>query len=328
MTGFAIQTGRRLREMTGDRRQVASVRRIVLDDGPERGVRALVFSTGGGLDFWVMSDHSMDIGPLWWRGTQLAWQHPGGFKTAALHDPYSDARTGIERALSGFLVTCGLENVRQPRQGYPLHGSLPLTPARVTGYGEDWDAENPVLFAEGEVTVAHLRKTSFRMYRRFEAPIGGRSICLTDRIENIGPEPAEMMVLYHNNFGYPMIDQGSSVSLNGTRVWQAEAQDPPVTTSATSYDVTDQKQFSAALEWPATGGRSGLKLSIKGESATLPFVQIWSDPRSYRHILSIEPSNCGRADDGTSLPGTMLDPGESWTSTQHYKFAPTAPATE
>ncbi len=42
---------RDLRPRVGDLRQSASVRRIALDDGAERGVRALAFSTGGGLDF-------------------------------------------------------------------------------------------------------------------------------------------------------------------------------------------------------------------------------------------------------------------------------------
>ncbi len=37
-------------------RQFASVRPIMLDDGPERGVRCLGFSTGGGLDFWALTD--------------------------------------------------------------------------------------------------------------------------------------------------------------------------------------------------------------------------------------------------------------------------------
>ena len=37
---------RQLRAKVGDLRQFASVRRITLDDGVERGVRALAFSNG------------------------------------------------------------------------------------------------------------------------------------------------------------------------------------------------------------------------------------------------------------------------------------------
>lgn len=38
-------------EKVADLHQLASVRRITLDEGPERGVRALSFDTGGGLAF-------------------------------------------------------------------------------------------------------------------------------------------------------------------------------------------------------------------------------------------------------------------------------------
>ncbi len=69
-----------LRPLVGDLRQVASVRRVVLDDDAERGVRALVFSTGGGLDFWVLADRSLDVGPLSLHGMPVAWQSPAGFR--------------------------------------------------------------------------------------------------------------------------------------------------------------------------------------------------------------------------------------------------------
>ena len=106
----------------------------MLDDGDEQGVRALAFCTGGGLDFWALPDHSLDIGPLWWRGRQIAWQAPTGFGHPGRRRGDAEAARGFD--LSGFLVTCGLEHIRQPIDGHPLHGRLPFTPARVTGHGE------------------------------------------------------------------------------------------------------------------------------------------------------------------------------------------------
>ncbi len=119
-----------LRSLTGDRRQVASVRRIMLDEGPERGLAALAFSTGGGLDFWVLADRALDIGPLWWRGMPVAWQSPAGFRHPSLVDPEEDGGRGFERAFSGFLMTCGLDHTRQPVDGRPMHGRLHALPAR------------------------------------------------------------------------------------------------------------------------------------------------------------------------------------------------------
>ena len=91
-------TAKDLRTRVGDLRQFASVRRIVLDDGAERGVAALAFSTGGGLDFWVLADRSLDIGPLWWRGMPVGWQSMAGFRSPHLHDPEEDGGRGYSRS--------------------------------------------------------------------------------------------------------------------------------------------------------------------------------------------------------------------------------------
>ena len=249
-------------ERVPDLRQLAAVRRITLDDGAERGVRALSFDTGGGLAFWLLADRSLDIGPLSFRGMPLAWQHPAGFVAPGLHDAQADGGTGIQRALSGFLVTCGLDNVRQPRDGLPLHGTLPLTPARVTACGEDWDRPDPLLFAEGVVTTAHMGGACFRLHRRIEAPVGGAALTLIDRVENIGPERAEMRVLYHTNFGFPMVAEDTTLHLDGAEV-QAEDRDRPTGLRRLARRRRADRKRSAVLSdlarCPAAPQRSGAR---------------------------------------------------------------------
>ena len=165
-----------MRRLVGDLRQVASVRRIVLDDGQERGVRALAMSTGGGMDFWILTDRSFDIGPVWCDGRPVAWQGANGFRSPTLHDAEADGARGFNRSFSGFLVTCGLDHVRQPDGPHPLHGRFPFTPARVVAYGEDWERDEPVLFGEGETVQSRYGGECIVLRRRIEAPIGGREI--------------------------------------------------------------------------------------------------------------------------------------------------------
>jgi hypothetical protein len=200
-----------LRDKVGDLRQIASVRRISLGDGEEHGVRALAFSTGGGLDFWALADHSLDIGPLWWRGRQIAWQAPTGFG----HPDRRRSDAAIERGfdLSGFLVTCGLEHIRQPADGHPLHGRLPFTPARLTAHGGDWRSEVPVLFCEGEVTQVHRGGEHFRLKRRIEAPVGGGRLTISDTVENLAEAPQRQASLYHFNIGFPVLRTVRSSSM-------------------------------------------------------------------------------------------------------------------
>ena len=311
-----------LKHLTGNLQQLAAVRSIILDEGPALGQRALAFSTGGGLDFWIFSDRTMDIGPLWFHGMPVAWHHPAGMLSPTLHDAHRDRETGIERALTGFLMTCGLDNVRQPQDGLPLHGTLPFTPARVTAYGEDWSAATPVLFAEGTIVSAHLGGSSFSLLRRIEAPIGGTSLEVTDTIENIGPEPGLFRILYHTNFGFPAVGAGTRVLLNGRELMQHE---PPVEGNQSRQanavcHPAGSGRFLASLERPASGQWQGIRVSLEGDARNLPYVQMWSDPRPYRNIVSIEPANCDRRSDGTSTDGMKLMPGEGWTSTLKYSF--------
>jgi hypothetical protein len=142
---------RDLRPIVGDLRQLASVRRVVFDDGAERGVRALLFSAGAGLDFSVLTDRSMDIGLVSWQGIPMSWQSPAGFAAPTLIDLEGDGGVGFNRGFSGFLITCGLNHIRFAANGEPQHGRLPFTPASVKAYGESWDADAPVLYCEGEI---------------------------------------------------------------------------------------------------------------------------------------------------------------------------------
>lgn len=324
MTALPLPARDRLRSYTGDLRQFATVRKIVLDDGPETGLRAMAFSTGGGLDFWVLSDRSLDIGPLWWRGTPVAWQHPCGYLTPALYHPNGDQGTGIERALSGFMVSCGAEHMRQPANGLPLHGNLPLTPARVTGYGENWDAAEPYLFCEGEATVSHLSMTSYRLNRRIEAPVGGTTFRVLDRIENIGLQPQDLAMLYHINFGFPAVGHSTSVEIDDTEVLAVGLPDEGATNLQPRFAchaVSGPDTARTVLKRRGNGQWPGFQAAVTTQAGRLPYVQIWADPRPGRNIVAIEPATSDRRDDGTSQSGDFLHPGEIWTSRLEFEFS-------
>ncbi|CAH1653901.1 DUF4432 family protein [Chelatococcus asaccharovorans] len=299
-----------IRMRSGDLRQFAAVRRITLDDGPERGVRALAFSTGGGLDFWVLSDRSLDIGPLWWRGLPLAWQAPAGFGSAGLHNAESDQGFGFNRSFSGFLVTCGLEHIRRPADGHPLHGRLPFTPARVTAYGEDWDRDEPVLFCEGEVVQARHDGEAFRLKRRIEAAIGGSRLTLTDRVENIGTSPSPQASLYHLNLGFPALADGTRVERNGeTLLGPLAVPDAAASRDSATTAIPDDAVAGCRVVAPSLG-QAGVGIDFTWERATLPYLQLWHDLRPGVCVLGIEPCTSARLEGGKSGRERVLAPGE------------------
>lgn len=274
-----------LRPLVGDLRQLASVRRIVLDDGPERGVRAIAFSTGGGLDFWVLADRSLDIGPLWWRGAPLAWAAPAGFRAPWLVDAESEGGRGFDRGFSGFLVTCGMTHIRQPAGGEPLHGRLPFTPARITACGEDWDGDAPLLYCEGEVVQSRYGGEALRLRRRIEAPVGGNLLRIRDTVENLAGAPTPHAMLYHFNLGYPAVRAGATVALDGADLLGPlslpETGAPPARTWPAAPRAT------CRVATPGAAG--GLELTLSFDAATLPWLQLWRDLRPSAGVLSLEP---------------------------------------
>ena len=194
-----------------------------LADGTERGLRLLEFRTGSGLRFTVVVDRAMDIAEVEFRGTSLGWHGPSGLRHPALHEPEGEGGFGWARSFTGFLVTCGLDHILGPEEvdashyGYPgirsvrhgLHGRIANIPARLTGYGEAWDGDRCILWAEGEVRQATTFGEHLALTRRIEVDLDGYEIRLTDRVTNEGFRPTPHMFFYHVNLGAPLLAKGA-----------------------------------------------------------------------------------------------------------------------
>lgn len=313
--------------LVGTLRQLASVRSVILDDGAEAGVRALCFSTGGGLDFTVMADRSLDVGLVSWRGVPLAWQSPAGFRHPSLQAANAGGRTRSDADLSGFLMTCGLESIRRSGGATPMHGSLPVTPARLTASGEDWTRSPPVLFCEGEIVQGRYGGDMLKLCRRIEAEAGGHGLVITDTVENCGPDPTVHQILYHFNLGYPAIADGTVVESGGRRVLGPLA----LPTERGPEVARCHPAGEAEARWTVTTptgtdpAAGPLRITFAFDPALLPVMQLWGDFRARCGVLSVEPCTSARTLEGGSEPGPVLQPGERRTYRLEISIAGSPP---
>jgi hypothetical protein len=204
--------------------QVAGVRLVTLGDGMGRGVRLIEFRTGTGFSFDVVVDRAFDIGRCELGGRPLAWiSNPG---TVAPWFYENDPLGWFRYWGGGMVVTCGLdhtllggedsaEDYNQPHvvptQRFPLHGRVGGLPARLIGYGERWEGDECILWAEGEVLQTAIYGEHMSLHRRVEARVGESRFTIHDDVENVGHHRTSHMLLYHCNAGFPIVDGGSEL---------------------------------------------------------------------------------------------------------------------
>ncbi len=275
-------------------RAVGSVRRMTLADGPEAGLDCVALSTGGGLDAWLLAGRSLDIGPLWWRGRQIGWMPPQGFLHPAFRRAEEEGGHGFGRMFGGALVTCGLSHIRQPANGQPLHGRLPYTPARVTLCRE----KDGLLEIEGEVAEARTGGPVLVLRRRIEAAVGGATLRIEDEVEHAGPASVPHAILYHFNFGWPLVAPGVTGTFDGVAL--------PITHQPGDPDATPSVQCVPVAEGLVRLAAPGAPpLTLRFDTAALPFLQIWHDLRPGVCVLALEPCTVGR-----DMPLPLLAPGQ------------------
>ena len=310
---------RELAERAGMLSQFAGVRLMELSDGVERGIRMLEFRTGSGLRFTALVDRALDIADCEFKGQAIGWNSPAGFRHPGLHEYEGEGGLAWARSFSGLLVTCGLDHilfmnevpadtyVYSPKQtvSHSLHGRVGTIPARLTGYGETWNGDECVLWAEGVVQQSAVFGEDLHLIRRIEADVGGNAIRISDRVVNHGFYKTPHMYCYHINVGHPVLDEGARYLAPITDVvWAAHA-GGDYRTQGVGYRTLpgpqlgfheqvwqheigaddDGKQFVALVN-----DRVGLGFEVETQKAQFPCLYEWQNLQAGQYALGIEPS--------------------------------------
>jgi len=218
--------------------------------------------------------------------------------------------------LDGFdelLCRCGLESNGAPdfdditsRLKYPLHGRIANKPARKVELTIDTDKQEIKLIGIVEETRFHFVKLA--LTSTITTKFGSTALSIHDEIENLSASPTTAQLLYHVNFGLPLLDGGSRVvapvktlvprnahAASGIKSWDSySAPEPGFEEMVYFFELhaADDGQTRALLK----NAHSTRGVSLVFNTTQLPCFSVWKnttgEPDGY--VTGIEP--------GTNFP--------------------------
>jgi hypothetical protein len=183
-----------LKQRVGSLSQLGGITRFEYCDGKAKRVTALRVRTASCLEFTVVPEKDLDIFEAAYQGRSLCWHSPAGI----VHPAYYDDRNvqWLKRFAGGLLTTCGNGYAGPPceDQGEELglHGAISNTSAEQVNWREEWKDDELLLTISGKVRENRVFGTNLFMHRTIQTSLAGRSLRLTDRIENEGSEDAHL----------------------------------------------------------------------------------------------------------------------------------------
>ena len=124
---------------------------------------------------------------------------------------------------------------------------------------------------------------------------------LEDEITNLTPEPREYMMLYHMNFGWPILSESATLEFPEKRkvtprTPYAEKGLATQCKFSKPIDGEEEQVFFNEMESEAFARLKNPELGITAEVSwsldTLPILAQWKNMKSGDYVLGLEPSTC------------------------------------
>ena len=289
---------------TGSLQQVASVRPLSFREGRSASLQAVELINGP-LRLLSMADKCLDVAEFSYRGVNFSFLSKPGLQG---RNPYDTHGAEAQRSImGGFFFTAGLENICAPcavdGKDYPMHGRIRTTPAEHLCSDAFWEDEKYVLSISGEMREAELFGENLVLRRQLRSVFGEKSFTLTDVIENQSCRSEPLMLLYHINIGYPLLDEGTKLFLPTRRVLPRDDISAPHCGRWNIMDAPrDNEPEYVFLHEPVPDDSGVVRICVVNEtlelglevtyaSKNLPRFMEWKSTASGDYVLGLEPAN-------------------------------------
>jgi len=322
-----------------------SVTKRTLRGGLRDGVDVIEIDNGS-FRFVVVPTRGMGIWNAMSGYIHLGWKSPvrGPVHPAYVHFDEASGLGWLD-GFDEFLVRCGLESNGAPdlkpdgTVRHALHGKIANIPAHRVEVSIDGDSGE--LTVTGVVDEARLFGNKLRMASTISTQVGRPGMTVSDVITNISAEPSELELLYHVNFGVPLVSQGAKVVLPIRKMaprdaegvgnlaeWDTYGPETPGSQEAVFFFdlAADASGKTRALLHDASSERG---VSLKFNKNQLPCFTLWKNRQAAAdgYVTGLEPSiNFPNRKSFEKEKGrvAVLAPGESRTFEVQIEVHPDA----
>lgn len=296
-------TKEKLGRLVGDIHQIAGAQRFAYTEGRAKGLDAIEIRNGNGLRIVVLPDRGMDIAYAEYKGVPFSYISNTGLASSA----YFEESDFLRNFAAGLLTTCGLTYmgaacVDEGRQ-LGIHGRIANTPAYNVSIDERWTEDGRFkITVSGCVRESRALGDNVLLKREITVYLGEDRVYLNDTVINEGYNETPLMVLYHMNFGYPLVTKDTVLETNCTDLWTenefslseidkaAQFCDPIPHRDEQLYFRKAPHTATAKLKNPVTGLAVGM--TFCGDE--LAYLTEWKFMGEQSYVVGVEP--------GTYLP--------------------------
>lgn len=319
---------RQMLRYVGNFNQLFGIKEYTLSGGRANGVKAFDVKNGSGLEFTLVADRCLDIAGLTFKGINCSYLNKTGIVSPAYYE--KDGVGFLRNFFGGFLTTCGLRNVGVPcddeGESFPLHGRISNIPAEEVSVSTEWIDGVPVMVISGKMKEARMFGENLVLTRKIICRYGENKIHIQNTVENLGFRPEGLMVLFHFNLGYPLLDEEAILITPTGKLTPRDAEAHNGVNAYNRFQAPTPNYAEQVFYHKLNGAQSGetmvaLVNENLGVAAALHFnnrqmgnfIQ-WKQMGEGEYVLGMEPANClvaGRAEERKNGTLEYLQPGES-----------------
>jgi hypothetical protein len=294
-----------IQQYIGNQTQIGGSRHYVLSDGWGRNLRGIDVNSGTGLQYTIMPDRGMDISLASYKGNNLVYLTCNGETHPAFYEP--ENLGWLHTFAGGLLTTCGLTYFGAPvtdgEEQLGLHGRYSTIPAKQVADLSEWIGEEYCIKHRGIIEEGNLFGNKLRVEREITTVRGQNILRITDKVTNFGYHASPYTILYHMNLGYPLLSEDAELIINAA---QTLPRDGTAVIGLKEFNKFGRPQagfqeqvFFHTMQGNANGEtmaslqnkKLGIKLTIKFNTAQLPYLTQWKMMGQGEYVLGLEPCN-------------------------------------